>query len=559
MKKIVLLNRLFLMLLWGIMSFLPLWMVLSFCSGVNPKFELLAAKGSGVIWVPDNYTTIQAAINAADAGCTIMVRNETYYENVIVNETVKLVGIDFPTIDGSLIPSMWGYPTVKVYASNVTISGFTIQHRPPHTTKELDSGILIAGENTNLSGNIIRFNSEGVDILGSNNNTVSENLITSNWNGITCDGLDHHIIGNNISSNGDGISVGGSKCSLIDNVIMENRAYGVLLMNNETIMKRNDIKSNGYNFGTPEHLLSHLINDIDASNTVDSKPIYYWINYHNETVPANAGYVALINCTNITADSLNLKNNVQGICIAYTENCTVKNCNISKNQIGIHIWASSNVNIYHNNFINNSYRNDPLGYPMSHSTWDNGYPSGGNYWSDYKSSDFFNGFCQNETGSDGIGDTAQTIDVNNVDNYPLMAPIKAFDVGVWNNTQCQVHIISNSTISNFLLNATEKKISFNATGATELGFCRVTIPNTIIQDMWQNNYTVLVDDKPPLEIRNWTDPTNTYLYFIYQHSEHKITIIPENPTTTTLLLALAATTITITTIKKKLLRKRPHT
>lgn len=55
--------------------------------------------------------------------------------------------------------------------------------------------------------------------------------------------------------------------------------------------------------------------------------------------------------------------------------------------------------------------------------WDNGYPTGGNYWSDYNGTDFYGGPHQNETGSDGIGDTPYCILLGNrtmnVDNYPL--------------------------------------------------------------------------------------------------------------------------------------------
>jgi len=54
--------------------------------------------------------------------------------------------------------------------------------------------------------------------------------------------------------------------------------------------------------------------------------------------------------------------------------------------------------------------------------WDDGYPSGGNYWSNYTGLDLFSGPYQNETGGDGIGDTPYVIDADNVDHYPLMAP-----------------------------------------------------------------------------------------------------------------------------------------
>lgn len=53
-------------------------------------------------------------------------------------------------------------------------------------------------------------------------------------------------------------------------------------------------------------------------------------------------------------------------------------------------------------------------------TWDNGYPSGGNYWIGYVSTDKFSGPYQNITGSDGIGDTPYVIDGDDIDHYPFM-------------------------------------------------------------------------------------------------------------------------------------------
>ena len=55
-------------------------------------------------------------------------------------------------------------------------------------------------------------------------------------------------------------------------------------------------------------------------------------------------------------------------------------------------------------------------------TWDNGYPSGGNYWSDYTGNDSFSGPNQDLPGSDGIGDTPYNITgytPNDQDRYPL--------------------------------------------------------------------------------------------------------------------------------------------
>ena len=67
-----------------------------------------------------------------------------------------------------------------------------------------------------------------------------------------------------------------------------------------------------------------------------------------------------------------------------------------------------------------------LGYA---NTWDDGYPSGGNYWSDYADIDQYCGPYQNETGPDGIWDHPYEIDENNIDHYPIVP-----EVSTWTST-----------------------------------------------------------------------------------------------------------------------------
>jgi len=86
---------------------------------------------------------------------------------------------------------------------------------------------------------------------------------------------------------------------------------------------------------------------------------------------------------------------------------------------------SSNNNVYHNNFVDNANQVYTQVYTYaSQNSWDEGYPSGGNYWSDYNGTDLFSGPYQNVTGSDGIGDTPYTIDADNKDRFPYMIEIK---------------------------------------------------------------------------------------------------------------------------------------
>src|SRR5688500_20004135 len=49
--------------------------------------------------VPDNYGTIQAAINAASAGDTIVVRPGTYNENLTLNKSVILTAASYTSLD----------------------------------------------------------------------------------------------------------------------------------------------------------------------------------------------------------------------------------------------------------------------------------------------------------------------------------------------------------------------------------------------------------------------------------------------------------------------------
>jgi parallel beta-helix repeat protein len=79
------------------------------------------------------------------------------------------------------------------------------------------------------------------------------------------------------------------------------------------------------------------------------------------------------------------------------------------------------VKVYHNDFINNTSQVSIIRAGCTH-VWDDSYPSGGNSWSDYTSTDIYSGPDQDQPGSDGIGDTPYIIDANNKDNYPLIRP-----------------------------------------------------------------------------------------------------------------------------------------
>lgn len=147
--------------------------------------------------------------------------------------------------------------------------------------------------------------------------------------------------------------------------------------------------------------------------------------------------------TNVTITNLQVRGFVQGIHLLNSSNCKLVGNNITENVHGIRI-DNSNSNLivgnnitsnrhgthpfqgntfYHNNFINSTDRHVYFDSPNHIDIWDNGYPSGGNYWDNYTGVDEKRGPRQNEAGSDGIGDISHMIDLNNTDGYPLMVTL----------------------------------------------------------------------------------------------------------------------------------------
>ena len=300
-----------------------------------------------------------------------------------------------------------------------------------------------------------------------------------------------------------------SKSTIISNNITGNR-YGVYLLDSsENELRNNRIFNNTWNFFVFGPRLEDFLNDIDDTNTVDGKPMYYWTDEADRSVPSNAGFVALVSCTRITVENASLSNNGQGILLAYTTNSTIIKNTLQDNIVGIRIRYSSGNILYDNiitsnnfgveldissknNISANSIVDNPAGLDLSGSTantisennivnsksyglklhegsndntisannitnnnlgmrfegsssnriynnsfinnmvqvatsnsvnfWDSGYPSGGNYWSDYTER-YPNA---SEIDGSGIWDTPYIIDQNNQDNYPIIPQFPSF-------------------------------------------------------------------------------------------------------------------------------------
>jgi len=120
----------------------------------------------------------------------------------------------------------------------------------------------------------------------------------------------------------------------------------------------------------------------------------------------------------------NITNNGDGLhMVSSVLNNTFVRNNIASNDDGVILSGGYMHNrFYHNNFLDNSRQVYGAHMELYVNYFDNGYPSGGNYWSDYHQADLLQGPYQNITGYDGIGDTPYVIDENNTDRYPLIHP-----------------------------------------------------------------------------------------------------------------------------------------
>jgi len=562
-----------------------------------------------------SYNSIQEAIDAPETlnGQMIVCDAGSYTENVDVYKSLHVAGAGADA--ARVIPSTTG-DCFHVNASNVIIEGFTIQSVEGYRGVFLDKtsqccienntftgeggGILLdcSNESAILSNEVISLSGNGIELSSSSYNEISDNNVTSNSEGILLNSSSSNSISaNNMMANGDcgiwlyysssniisGNNVTGNSCgiwldysssnSISGSNVAENGFGIVLWCSSNNLLTLNVMAGNIYNFWVPwveGSGLSDFVNYVDTSNTVNGKPTYYWINRHDTTVPLDAGYVVLVNCTRIIARDLSLTSNGHGVRLAYTTNSTIignsitgnyrgivldsssdntisgnniTNGNrgislvssasdnsvfgntIANNTYGIRLFNSSGNKIYHNSLIGNYVQVIYTPESDSMNVWDNGYPSGGNYWSDHNGIDMYSGIFQNESGCDGIGDASYFIDVNNTDNYPLMKPwpIRTAETTVKiAEENYTITVESNTTITYTV--ATSNTLGFTTSGPSgTTGYVSITIPMSL-------NVTeikVFIDGVqftlPTFPIIT-SNGTHYSIYFEFSQSSHNITM-----------------------------------
>lgn len=167
------------------------------------------------------------------------------------------------------------------------------------------------------------------------------------------------ITGNTIKNNGNGIVFYNSTQNTITNNIITDNNVGLdLRLTTENVFRNNNM-DNTRNIAVYGTELSHYVNDMDDSNTIsDDKKVYYLIGEENlvinpDTFP-DVGFLALVSCTNITVQNIELSNNVQGIVLAGTTGSTIMQNSITGNDYGIMLFAASSNIVMGNSITNNN-------------------------------------------------------------------------------------------------------------------------------------------------------------------------------------------------------------
>lgn len=172
---------------------------------------------AAIIRVPQDYPTIQQAINAASVGDTVSVSAGVYYEHLTIPKPITLIGANSNTtiIDGNGTGII-----VSISVNSVTLSNFTIRNT------EDSNAVSVSGSSNTISGNRFYDNQKGIVLFNSNNNTLYRNTFfkTSSYGIMLYNSSNNKIYHNNFMV---AVNVADNRASTWDNGLPSGGNYWV--------------------------------------------------------------------------------------------------------------------------------------------------------------------------------------------------------------------------------------------------------------------------------------------------------------------------------------------
>jgi len=256
---------------------------------------------------------------------------------------IKSTTVNFIIRDSRITSGGKGYSGIYLFnVSNGIIENCIIENN--------DNGLILSSSNHNvIIDNEFSSNRCGLLLFYSNQNIISKNEISlNNLDGFhISESSRNDITGNNISDNNRGIRI-----SLSGDVNIANNTF---IHNNITLSSSTGISITSNLFFKSgiiikgdylEHWNTH---NIDNTNTINGRPVYYWKNQMEGIIPVNAGQVILANCTDIRIENQKLNNSPIGIILGFSSNNYITGNTVSSNsKYGIYLYFSSRNTIIGN-------------------------------------------------------------------------------------------------------------------------------------------------------------------------------------------------------------------
>ncbi len=238
---------------------------------------------------------------------------------------------------------------------------------------ESDPGIyVIYSENIVITENYASQCRWGVHVKYSDSITITNNTLFDNFVGIslyTSDGKG--LIHNNVLINNNyGIALSGRGNVISNNIIESSSLNGIDLGFSQGATVKNNTMTRCGIFIEGTNLEYWNTHDIDTSNTVNGKPVYYWKNQTGGVVPFGAGQVILANCINVLVENQNVSSGSVGILMGHSSGNTIANCTSNENNDdGIYLRYSNN-NYFINNTVNSNAEEGAYIYNSDFNTLD---------------------------------------------------------------------------------------------------------------------------------------------------------------------------------------------